>query len=88
VDDESYNSGHGHAYVKYGIDVEEGAVAIVRPDQCKLLPRKHVHSIFANSLPDVSIVTALDDHGAIDDFFEGFALRPTQSVHPNGASAR
>jgi hypothetical protein len=35
VDDESYNSGHGHAYEKYGVDVEEGAIAIVRPDQCK-----------------------------------------------------
>jgi hypothetical protein len=35
VDDESYNSGHGHAYEKYGVDVQEGAIAIVRPDQCK-----------------------------------------------------
>ncbi|KUJ09797.1 putative phenol 2-monooxygenase [Mollisia scopiformis] len=33
VDDESYNSGHGHAYEKYGVDVKEGAVAVVRPDQ-------------------------------------------------------
>ncbi|KAE8454402.1 hypothetical protein EG329_000024 [Mollisiaceae sp. DMI_Dod_QoI] len=33
VDDESYNSGHGHAYEKYGVDVNEGAVAVVRPDQ-------------------------------------------------------
>lgn len=37
VDDESYNSGHGHAYEKYGVDIREGAIAIVRPDQCKLL---------------------------------------------------
>lgn len=36
VDDESYNSGHGHAYEKYGVDVVEGAIAIVRPDQCSL----------------------------------------------------
>lgn len=35
VDDEHYNSGHGHAYEKYGIDPEVGAVVIVRPDQCK-----------------------------------------------------
>jgi len=34
-DDESYNSGHGHAYEFYGIDPERGAVAVVRPDQCK-----------------------------------------------------
>ncbi|KAI1611996.1 phenol 2-monooxygenase [Exophiala viscosa] len=33
VDDESYNSGHGHAYKKYGIDPEIGATVIVRPDQ-------------------------------------------------------
>ncbi|KAL2062236.1 hypothetical protein VTL71DRAFT_6502 [Oculimacula yallundae] len=32
-DDESYNSGHGKAYEKYGIDVNEGAVVVVRPDQ-------------------------------------------------------
>ncbi|TVY84497.1 FAD-dependent monooxygenase terD [Lachnellula suecica] len=33
VDDESYHSGHGHAYDFYGIDPEKGALAIVRPDQ-------------------------------------------------------
>lgn len=35
IDDESYNSGHGRAYEKYGVDVKEGAVAIVRPDHCR-----------------------------------------------------
>lgn len=35
VDDESYNSGHGHAYSSYGIDPSRGALVIVRPDQCK-----------------------------------------------------
>jgi phenol 2-monooxygenase len=35
VDDESYNSGHGKAYEFYGINPREGAVAIVRPDQCE-----------------------------------------------------
>jgi hypothetical protein len=34
IDDESYNSGHGKAYEFYGVDPREGAVAIVRPDQC------------------------------------------------------
>ncbi|KAH6700585.1 putative phenol 2-monooxygenase [Leptodontidium sp. MPI-SDFR-AT-0119] len=58
VDDESYNSGHGHGYEKYGVDVEEGAIAIVRPDQY------------------VSLVTSLDDHRGILEFFEGFVLRP------------
>ncbi|EXJ90946.1 hypothetical protein A1O1_04053 [Capronia coronata CBS 617.96] len=33
VDDESYNSGHGHAYKKYGIIPDIGATVIVRPDQ-------------------------------------------------------
>lgn len=33
IDDEHYNSGHGHAYEKYGVDPSVGAVVIVRPDQ-------------------------------------------------------
>ncbi|KAH6653280.1 FAD binding domain-containing protein [Truncatella angustata] len=38
VDDESYNSGHGHAYSAYGVDPDRGALVVVRPDQCKKLP--------------------------------------------------
>ncbi|OAG37359.1 hypothetical protein AYO21_08436 [Fonsecaea monophora] len=40
VDDEHYNSGHGHAYEKYGVDPDKGATVIVRPDQyvSKVLP--------------------------------------------------
>ena len=34
VDGESYNSGHGHAYEKYGVNIKHGALAILRPDQC------------------------------------------------------
>jgi hypothetical protein len=37
VDDEHYNSGHGHAYKSYGVDPNVGAVVIVRPDQCECL---------------------------------------------------
>ncbi|KAI0166385.1 thioredoxin-like protein [Xylariaceae sp. FL1272] len=34
VDDEGYNnSGHGHAYDAYGIDPNQGALVVVRPDQ-------------------------------------------------------
>jgi phenol 2-monooxygenase len=33
VDDESYNYGHGQAYKTFGIDVQRGALIIVRPDQ-------------------------------------------------------
>ena len=35
VDDQSYHSGHGHAYEFYGINPEKGAMTIVRPDGCK-----------------------------------------------------
>ena len=33
-DDESYNKGHGHAYEFLGITPDQGAIVIVRPDQC------------------------------------------------------
>ncbi|EDU48898.1 phenol 2-monooxygenase [Pyrenophora tritici-repentis Pt-1C-BFP] len=33
IDDEHYNSGHGHAYQKYGVDPSAGAIVLVRPDQ-------------------------------------------------------
>ena len=38
VDDESYNSGHGRAYKAFGIDPEKGALVVVRPDHCELIP--------------------------------------------------
>lgn len=38
IDDESYHSGHGHAYQFYGIHPEKGAIAIVRPDNRKCCP--------------------------------------------------
>lgn len=34
-DDESHNRGHGHAYEFLGIDPKQGALIIVRPDQCE-----------------------------------------------------
>lgn len=33
ADDESYHSGHGRAYERYGVDKVEGVTVIVRPDQ-------------------------------------------------------
>ena len=33
-DDESYNQGHGRAYEFLGINPSQGAIVIVRPDQC------------------------------------------------------
>lgn len=35
IDDESYHSGHGHAYDLYGVSPKSGANVIVRPDGCK-----------------------------------------------------
>jgi phenol 2-monooxygenase (NADPH) len=40
ADDESYNSGHGHAYKEYGVEPEKGAVVVVRPDHCEF-PSQH-----------------------------------------------
>lgn len=36
-DDESYNSGHGRAFEKLGVSVNETTVVVVRPDQCQCL---------------------------------------------------
>lgn len=35
VDDQSYNSGHGHAFDSLGIDPDAVTVVVVRPDQCE-----------------------------------------------------
>lgn len=41
-DDESYNDGHGHAYEYLGIDPAQGALVIVRPDQCKQIRGREI----------------------------------------------
>jgi phenol 2-monooxygenase len=38
IDDKGYYSSHGKAYEKFGINIEEGAVIVVRPDQCLSFP--------------------------------------------------
>jgi phenol 2-monooxygenase len=75
VDDESYNSGHGHAYEKYEIDVDEGAMVVVRPDQCESISCLLHYSVVDVHL-DVSLVTSLDDHEGLTRFYEGFVLPP------------
>jgi phenol 2-monooxygenase (NADPH) len=35
ADDESWNSGHGHAYEAYGINAAQGCLVVVRPDHCQ-----------------------------------------------------
>lgn len=37
VDDESYNSGHGHAFDTIVVDHKVVTVVIVRPDQCEFI---------------------------------------------------
>lgn len=68
VDDDHYNSGHGHAYKRYGVDADIGAVVIVRPDQCKafLVLRENG----ADQI-DISKVATLDDVDGIASFFAG-----------------
>lgn len=43
-DDESYNDGHGRAYEYLGIDPAQGALIIVRPDQCKQIHCREINT--------------------------------------------
>ncbi|KAI1282276.1 FAD binding domain-containing protein [Xylaria sp. FL0933] len=47
VDDESYDKTHGHAYEVYGIDPNQGALVVIRPDQyiARIGPLNDVHSL-------------------------------------------
>ncbi|KAI0971832.1 FAD binding domain-containing protein [Xylaria arbuscula] len=47
VDDEGYNNSHGCAYEAYGIDPNQGALVVIRPDQyvARLGPLNDVHGI-------------------------------------------
>jgi phenol 2-monooxygenase len=44
VDDESYNSGHGHAFDTIEVDHEAITIVVVRPDQCKSMA--NIKSLF------------------------------------------
>jgi len=75
IDDESYNSGHGKAYESYGINPEQGAIVVVRPDQCKLYFTVGVVSEDAYyCVADISLVISMDDHASLGAFFNGFVL--------------
>ncbi|KAK4662335.1 uncharacterized protein QC763_700530 [Podospora pseudopauciseta] len=55
ADDESYNSGHGHAYEAYGVDASKGAIVVVRPDHyvakvCRLEDVESLGSFFEGFL--------------------------------------
>ena len=70
LDDDSYHCGHGHAYNSYGIKPEEGAMVIVRPDNCKYCPRRPSDSLLT-PVSDVSLVLDVDDRNGLDTFFGG-----------------
>ena len=78
IDDQSYYGIHGHAYEKYGIDPEQGAVVIVRPDGCKYpLLRRNCYQETDFSDLDVSMITELENAKGIQAFFDGFVLPPS-----------
>ncbi|KAK4216634.1 3-hydroxybenzoate 4-monooxygenase [Rhypophila decipiens] len=60
VDDESYNSGHGHAYKEYGVDPKRGALVIVRPDQ-------YVAKV-------ASLEEVIENPTSVSEFFDGFLI--------------
>jgi phenol 2-monooxygenase len=67
IDDEHYNAGHGHAYEKYGVDPEKGAVVVVRPDQyvAKILQLDDgnaVEEFFAGCLLEQRLVSGASKH--------------------------
>lgn len=76
VDDEDYYSPHGRAYETYGIEPSQGALVVVRPDQCTL-----DHSIRlenADGVLDIARIGPLDDVQGIYSFFGGFLQRLNQ----------
>lgn len=84
VDDESYNSGHGRVYDTLGVDTVEGAVVIVRPDGCKSRCLDcYCFQQLMNDL-DVSMVSSVDEHELIGDFFSGFLLKCNTPPRTNG----
>jgi hypothetical protein len=64
--------GCGQAFFKYGIEPEQGAIAVVRPDLCEFLvrspPTYHSHT---NSTADVSRILTLTNANELSSFFEG-----------------
>lgn len=83
ADDESYNSGHGHAYEAYGVDPAKGALVIVRPDHCEFCFTQKdnarlvsVFGLYTNKdiTTDIAKVSALDDgiEQSTQKFFGGF----------------
>lgn len=88
-DEESYNSGHGHAYELYGVDPERGALVVVRPDHCKFVSSPLLFSDSTMAPPffrrdsslltrsvgiDVAKITTLDKANTLEQFFEGFMI--------------
>lgn len=58
VDDESYHAGHGQAYEAWGVDKDEGCMAILRPDQ---------HIAWIGGMDE-------DGMKGVDSYFKGFMI--------------
>ena len=86
VDDEHYNSGHGHAYDFYNIDPEKGAIVIVRPDHCMFeCPFGGVEADLVCS--DISAIYNFEEQERIQHFFEMFLVaQNVGSAVPNGST--
>jgi phenol 2-monooxygenase len=70
-DDESYDTKHGHLYDYLKISPENGAIVIIRPDQCEFLLLALLTLRLLTSAVDVSSVIAIDDYKRVGEFFKG-----------------
>ncbi|TKA50056.1 hypothetical protein B0A53_06488, partial [Rhodotorula sp. CCFEE 5036] len=73
VDGPSHYHGDGKAYEAYGISKEEGAIVVVRPDQCETL------LVF---ISNVGLIVGLEDTALLDDYFSRFMRPDPQGGYP------
>lgn len=89
VDCEGHETAHGRAYEKFGIDINKGAVIIVRPDHCKFAwwTKALYHSDFISLLDKkvVSAVFGIEDQKKVSEFFSTILLQSldTQNYKKN-----
>jgi hypothetical protein len=62
--------GCGQAFSKYGIDAEQGAIVVVRPDlcECSIFQSLSAHT---NTAPDTARVLSLSQVADLFTFFKG-----------------
>lgn len=89
ADCESYHRGHGQIYQNLGIDSEEGAVVVLRPDGCQCEnPCMFTSARAAETdnvvfCSDTALVCDLEDTAMLDAYFSGVLVRPKQSLGPS-----